>query len=109
MDIMLNPLYDDLRYCKTFHPLYPEFPIDSARLTFLDFASQGIASNIELLKVKDTFYYGYVPGSMTPSGPISNGGAMGSHKAGYSVSVSGTAGVVIRDVTRCGELILAVD
>lgn len=109
VDLMLNPLYDDLRYCKTFHPLYPEYPIDSARMTVLDFTAQGIASNIELLKVKDTFYYGYVPGMLGPNGPINNGGIMGSHKAGYSVAVQGTAGVVIRDVTRCGELILSID
>lgn len=108
VDLMLNPLYDDLRYCKTFHPLYPEYPIDSARMTILDFSSYGIASNIELLKVKDTFYYGYVPGMLTPSGPITSG-VMGSHKAGYSVAVQGTAGVVIRDVTRCGELILSAE
>lgn len=108
VDLMLNPLYDDLRYCKLFHPLYPDMPIDSARMTVLDFSSYGVASNIELLKVKDTFYYGYQAGMMTPSGPITNG-QFGGLKAGYDVAIQGTAGVVIRDVTRCGELILSAE
>lgn len=105
---MLNPLYDDVRYCKTFHPLYPDMPIDSARMTVLDFSPYGAANNIELLKVKDSFYYGYRPGMISPSGPITNG-QFGDLKAGYDVAIQGSAGVVIRDVSRCGELILAVD
>lgn len=106
VDLMLNPMYDDIRYCKTYHPLYPDMPIDSARMTVLDFSPYGSASNIELLKVKDTFYYGYHAGMISPSGPITSG-QFGGLKAGYDVAIQGTAGVVIRDVSRCGELILS--
>lgn len=84
-------------------------PIDSARMTVLDFSPYGIANNIELLKVQDSFYYGAKPGMIGPNGPITNGGTFGELKAGYDVAIQGTAGVVIRDVSRCGELVLSVD
>lgn len=105
--LMMNPLYDDLRYCKRFHPQYPNMPIDSARMTFLDFQSrgQGLGRNIELLKVKDTFRYFHVNGSISPAGPITGNGLAGSSEAAYSVAIEGTLGAVIRDVTSCGEFI----
>lgn len=108
VDLVLNPQYDDLQYCKTFHPLYPEYPIDSGRMTFLDFSPYGIANNIELLKVKDTFYYGHTENMIGPNGPVKNG-KFGGLKAGYDVAIQGTAGIIIRDVTRCGELIFSVE
>ena len=117
IDIRLvhNPLYDDLRYCKRMHPQYPNIPIDSARMTFLNIegrgveTAQGIGKNIELLKVKDTFRYFYVPGSITPMGPITNKGMAVTAKAGYTVAIEGTIGAIIRDVTSCGELITDYD
>jgi hypothetical protein len=93
------------------HPQYPNIPIDSARMTFLNIegrgveTAQGIGKNIELLKVKDTFRYFYVPGSITPMGPITNKGMAVTAKAGYTVAIEGTVGAIIRDVTSCGELI----
>lgn len=62
VDLIKNPMYDSRRFCKRNHPLYPERPIDSARMTFLDFGSSEGESNIQMLKVKDTYYWGYVPG-----------------------------------------------
>ncbi len=104
VDLIKNPLYDSRKYCKRTHPNYPEYPIDSARMTFLDFGSTGGENNITMVKVKDTDYWGYVPGSWTPTGPI-KGGVAGAHKNGYSMFTGGTAGLWIKDVTRCGELI----
>jgi len=106
-----NPMYDSLQYCKRMHPLYPNMPIDSARMTFLNIegrgveTAQGLGKNLELLKVKDTFRYFYVPGSVTPMGPITGKGFAVTAKAGYSVHIEGTLGAIIRDVTSCGELI----
>jgi hypothetical protein len=104
VDLIKNPLYDSRKYCKRTHPNYPEYPIDSARLTFLDFGSVSGENNITMVKVKDTYYWGYVPGSWTPSGPV-KGGVAGAHKNGYSMFTGGTAGLWIKDVTRCGELV----
>ena len=109
VDLMLNPMYDSMQYCKQFHPQYPDMPIDSARMTFLDFGGMGVDKNIELLKVKDSFYYGYKPGMLSPSGPIKNNGMFGELKAGYDVAIQGSFGIVMRDVTRGGELIMSVE
>lgn len=106
-----QPLYDSLQYCKRMHPQYPNIPVDSARMTFLNIEGKGVASatglgkNVELLKVKDTFRYFYVPGSITPMGPITGNGMAVTAKAGYTVAIEGTLGAIIRDVTSCGEII----
>ena len=39
-----------------------------------------------------------------PNGPV-KGGQAGVLKAGYDMFTEGTAGLWIKDVTRCGELI----
>lgn len=102
--LMKNPLYDSRKYCKRMHPQYPEFPIDSMRMTFLDFGSQGGENNISMLKVKDTYRYGYHAGTHTPMGPV-KGGAVSALIAGYDMFTEGTAGIWMKDVTRGGELI----
>jgi hypothetical protein len=61
----LNAMYDDRTYCKRMHPQYPNFPIDSARYTFLDFENNGGDNNIMMLKIKDTFRWGYRAGTHT--------------------------------------------
>ena len=104
--LMINPLYDDLRFCKRTHPLYPTKPIDSWRMTFLDFGKDGNGQdNISMLSVKDTRRYGYTPGSVGPMGPI-KGGQWLSPKAGCEFFTEGTAGIWIKDVSRGGEIIL---
>lgn len=104
VDLIKNPMYDSRQYCKRMHPNYPNMPIDSARFTFLDFGTSDGMNNIQMLKVKDSFSWGYIPGTMTPTGPI-QGGMGAAMKAGYDLWCQGTAGLLIRDVTRAGELI----
>lgn len=99
------PFNDSRQYCKRTHPIYSEMPIDSARLSFLDFGSDREGgNNIMMLKVKDTFRWAYVPGTVGPNGPVKGGMAV-SLKAGYDISVETTGGVCIVDATRGGELI----
>lgn len=43
-----------------------------------------------------------------PNGPV-RGGQVGALKAGYDIFTEGTGGVMIHDVTRCGELIYETD
>lgn len=91
------------------HPIYSEFPIDSARFTFLDFGSDRAGEpNICMVKVKDTYRYGYVMGTVGPNGPV-KGGQAGALKAGYDMFVEGTGGVWMKDPTRGGELIFDFD
>lgn len=99
-----NAMYDDRRYCGRMHPQYPNFPVDSSRITFMDFENDGKRQNVMLLKEKDTFRWGYRIGTHGPNGPI-QGQNVTALKAGYDVFVEGTAGVVIFDVSRCGEII----
>jgi len=102
--LVKNAMYDNRKYCKRMHPQFTEFPIDSLRFTFLDFGTSGSQNNIMALRVKDTYRYGWVGGTITPSGPV-KGGMAGALKAGYDMFTEGTFGVMITDVTRCGELV----
>jgi hypothetical protein len=103
VNLTRNSMYDSTIYCKRFHPQYPDMPIDSARMTFLDFGSSEGKTNIQMLKIKDSFTYGVVQGMVGPAGP--NKGNVSSLKHSYEVGMSGTAGLWIRDITRCGELV----
>lgn len=106
VDLVINPLYDDTHFCKRMHPVYTNKPLDSWRMTFLDFGKNGDGyDNIQYLSVKDTRRYGYLPGTVGPMGPI-KGGALHSKKAGCEFVTEGTGGVCIYDVSRGGELIL---
>ena len=102
--LVKNPMYDNRKYCKRMHPQYPEFPIDSMRMTFLDFGTSGTKNNITMLKQKDTFSWGWVGGTWTPTGPV-KGGQAGALIDGYDMYTKGTSGIMVTDVTRCGELI----
>jgi hypothetical protein len=103
--LVKNPMYDNRQYCKRMHPIYSEFPVDSARFTFLDFGSNSAGeANITMVKVKDTYRYGYVMGTVGPNGPV-QGGQAGALKAGYDLFVEGTGGIWMKDPTRGGELI----
>lgn len=105
VDLIINPLYDDVHFCKRTHPLYPNKPIDSWRMTFLDFGESDGEKNIQMLTVKDTRRWGYVTGTIDHKGMPIKGGALTSKKAGVEFISEGTAGIWVKDVTRCGELI----
>lgn len=106
VDLVINPLYDDPHFCKRMHPVYTNKPLDSWRMTFMDFGKNGNGDdNIQFLSVKDTRRYGYLPGTVGPMGPI-KGGALHSKKAGCEFVTEGTGGVVVYDVSRGGEMIL---
>lgn len=109
VDLNHNPMYDSKEFCKIMHPSNVMFPIDSMRFTFMDFGKTDGQSNIQLVKIKDYYRDFYVPGSITPTGPIKNGGMAGAAIAGYSKHVEDSCGIVIFDVSRCGEIIYDVD
>lgn len=104
IDVIKNPMYDSEEYCGRNHPLYPEFTLDSARLTFLDFGTSGGENNMMMLKEKDSFKYAHTQNMVGPSGPV-QGGVVGSLHNYYETGITGSAGLWIKDVTRCGEII----
>lgn len=65
VDLTMNRNYDSREYCKVMHPSNGMFPIDSMRLTFLDFAKTDGNSNIQMVKIKDYYKDFYVAGSHT--------------------------------------------
>ena len=105
INLQMVPLYDSELICKKSHPLFPGRPIDSARMTFMNFGSVQNESNVMFLKERNSFTYGYVPGMVGPSGAITGMGMTASLKQGYDVAIQTSAGVVIRDVSQAGELI----
>lgn len=104
LSLMKYPLYDSRKYSKRVHPQWTNLPIDSARMTFLDFGKSGGENNIQMLRVKDTYRWGYKSGTHTPMGPV-KGGQVGDLIAGYVMFTEGTGGIFMRDATRGGELI----
>jgi len=103
LELIHNPLYDDREQSFDIDPL-TGFPVDSQRITFLDFGGEGGDSNIKLVNKANSFRLGYVAGLQTPYGPANN--TLMSHSGDYyEMHVQKECGVHIEDVSRCGELI----
>lgn len=111
VEVYYNPQYDNFQYCKKADPIETNRPVDSWRMTFLDFAapsSTSFGSNINYLEVKDSYNHGYITGTVGPNGPI-QGGATSRLVGAYQRWVQGSAGVQIVDVSRTGELIREIE
>jgi len=107
LELIHNPLYDDREINFEIDPV-TGFPIESQRITFLDFSGDKGAksNNIKVMKKKDSYAFTYVEGMYGPYGPKKAGS---SAHAGdyYEMHVGETRGTHIHDVTKCGELILS--
>ena len=105
LELVHNPLYDDREINFEIDPV-TGFPVESQRITFLDFSgAEGSKSNIKMMNRKDSFTFGYVQGMFGPYGP-SKAGTMAHAGDYYEMHVGKVCGVHIHDVTKCGELIL---
>jgi len=105
LTLVHNPLYDDRTLHHEIDPV-TGYPIESQRFTFLDFAGEDGKANIKITKKKDGFSFHYVNGSIGPTGPLKGGFAAHSGDY-YEMHYRKDEGVHIKDVTRCGELILS--
>lgn len=103
-DLVMNPIYDNRKFNKRVHPQFPDIPIESARITFLNLGSSGSENNIMMLKVKDSFTHGVKLGTHGPNGPV-QGGTVSELVAGYDIFTSGSAGLWMKDPSKHGELI----
>lgn len=110
IDLKHNPFYDSRVADKRNHPANVRLPIMSQRITFLDLSNNRdqMTSNVVFLTEKDTYRSGVMTGTHTPSGPV-KGGNLTTTVAGYTKITEGTGGVVVLDVSRCGELIFDVE
>lgn len=105
LELVHNPMYDDREINFEIDEM-TGFPVESQRITFLDFSGEGKDSNIRFVKKKNGYKLGYVAGLTNPYGPA-NGDLMSHSGDYYTMIVHDQKGVHIEDVTRCGELILS--
>jgi hypothetical protein len=105
LELIHNPLYDDREINFEIDPV-TGFPVESQRITFLDFTGDQGKSNIKLMNKKDGFAFTYIEGLYGPYGP-KNGGSSAHSGSYYEMHVEKSCGVHIDDVTKCGELILS--
>jgi len=107
--VVKNPLYDSRKYCKKMHPIHTDKPIDSWRMTVLDFGSKDGQDNIKVIKEKDTFTYGYHSGIIGQDGKPVQGGGVATMDRSVTYFISGSGSIHMSDPTRGGELILDFD
>jgi hypothetical protein len=99
-----NPIYDDRMINREIDPV-TGYPLESQRYTFLDFTEVDGASNFRVVIKKDGFKFWYIPGGISPYGPM-KGTQGATAREGYEMHYSKELGVHLQDPTRCGELIL---
>lgn len=106
LELIHNPLYDDREINFEIDEV-TGFPVESQRITFLDFSGESSkSSNIKIMNKKDSSTFTYVCGTQGPYGPV-NGG-MSAHAGDYyEMHVGKSSGIHIHDITKCGELILS--
>lgn len=103
LELVHNPLYDDREINFEIDDV-TTFPIESQRITFLDFSGEGKSSNIRMVNKNNSYRLGYVAGLANPYGP--NDGKLMSHSGNYyEMHVEKQSGTHIEDIGRCGELI----
>lgn len=106
LELVHNPLYDDREINFEIDPV-TGFPVESQRITFLDFSGESAkSSNIKLMNKKDGMAFTYIEGLYGPYGP-KKGGTSAHSGSYYEMHVEKSCGVHIHDVTKCGELILS--
>lgn len=103
-----NPLYDDRQINFEIDEV-TGYPLESQRITFLDFSGESVgdkSSNICLMDKENSMKLGYVAGMHNPYGPANS--ELMSHSGDYyEMHVHKECGVHIEDVSKCGELILS--
>lgn len=104
------PLYDNTTYNRQLHPVSGK-PVESYRMTFLDFGTRDGEANISKVVRKDReMVMGHTRGMVGPkvghSKSIST--LQSNAKDGYSVHFLTEQGVMMKDPTTSGELLLDV-
>lgn len=107
LELYHNPLYDDRDLHLEVDPL-TGYPIESQRITFLDFSGDSGKSNVQVIKKDKGLAFGYVQGLYGPYGP-NQGGTMAHSGAYYEMHIQKDEGIHVEDVTKCGELIYSVN
>ena len=106
LELVHNPIYDDREINSEIDEV-TGFPVESQRITFLDFSGESSkSSNVKIMNKKNGFAFTYVEGMYGPYGP-KNGGTSAHAGSYYEMHVEKSCGIHIHDITKCGELILS--
>ncbi len=101
------PIYDNPVYNRKLHPISGK-PLESYRMTFIDFGMRDGESNIVKVVRKDReFVMWHVAGSVAPgSGHSKSISTLRANaKDGYSVNFLSEQGIMLKDPTTSGELV----
>lgn len=83
------------------------YATESMRMTFLDLTEIDGEPNVQLVEHKNGLIFNFVAGTIGPNGPTPMGQA--AHTGSYfNYVMEENIGIHIRDISRCGELIYAV-
>lgn len=105
------PLYDNIIYNRKLHPVTGK-PLESYRFTLLDFGNRDGESNItKVVRKGREMSMWHVAGSVAPGvGFAKNINTLRANgKDGYTVNFLSEQGIMVKDPTACGELILDSD
>ena len=109
LTLVHNPVYDDRDLHQELDPA-TGFPVESQRITFLDFGGGTASKNVSMVKKKNSEFFGYVSGMISPWGRATGTSQFPAHSGEYfSMHVGKMCGVHIEDVTRCGEMIFTAN
>ncbi len=101
------PIYDNPVYNRKLHPISGK-PLESYRMTFIDFGMRDGESNIVKVVRKDReFVMWHVAGSVAPGSGHSKSISTlrANSKDGYSVNFLSEQGIMLKDPTTSGELV----
>lgn len=103
------PIYDNTYHNRELHPVTGK-PVESYRMTFIDFGMRDGESNIVKVARKGReMLMWHTGGSLAPNGFITNKNTVRSNgKDGMTVYFLGEMGIMMKDPTTSGELILDV-
>jgi len=105
------PLYDNIVYNRKLHPVSGK-PLESYRFTFLDFGNRDGEANIsKVVRKGREMVMWHTGGSVTPGTGFSKSinTLRSNAKDGYQVHFLSEQGLMIKDPTACGELLLDSD
>lgn len=101
-EVVHNPIYDDPEINTAIDEVTGK-PLESQRITILNFSGEAVQNNIKIMKREKGDAFGYVEGLYGPYGP-SKSGKMAHSGDYYEMHVRTDQGIHIEDVSRCGEL-----
>lgn len=102
------PLYDNTTYNRSLHPTSGK-PLESYRMTFIDFGKKNGEANVQKVVRKDReMVMWHVAGAVAPgSGHAKSANTLRSNgKDGYTVNILGECGLMLKDPTTSGELVM---